>query len=270
MANEPKGNAAPHSPDTGRVRRITVPAIRSMKARERIAMVTAYDATFAQMIDEGGADMLLVGDSLGMVVQGLDSTLPVTVDEIIYHCRAVARGARRALLVGDLPFMSWQLSTEQALKNAARFLSEGAMQAVKLEGGVEAAETIRKLVSCGIPGEQLAEGDGGPQRVVGPADAVVALDETVLLDEPGPALARRFEPEFGFVEEVQWCRRGLGLFQASEKMQQAVFSREGSQLLERVGARGLAGEDERDGLDLLAGHPPTLLSELRRGKLVLN
>ena len=125
MANDPKGNATAPSPDAGRVRRITVPAIRNMKSRERIAMITAYDATFAQMLDEGGADMLLVGDSLGMVVQGLDSTLPVTVDEIIYHCRAVARGARRALLVGDLPFLSWQLSTEQALKNAGRFLSEG-------------------------------------------------------------------------------------------------------------------------------------------------
>lgn len=123
-----------------------------MKGRaERIAMVTAYDATFAQMIDEGGADMLLVGDSLGMVVQGLDSTLPVTVDEMIYHCRAVARGAQRAMVVGDLPFMSWQLSSEQALKNAARFLAEGGAQAVKLEGGVEAAETVRKLVTMGIP-----------------------------------------------------------------------------------------------------------------------
>ncbi len=123
-----------------------------MKKRgERIAMVTAYDATFAQMIDEGGADMLLVGDSLGMVVQGRDSTLPVTVDEMIYHCRAVARGAQRAMVVGDLPFMSWQLSSEQAIKNAARFLSEGGAQAVKLEGGVEAADTVRKLVSFGIP-----------------------------------------------------------------------------------------------------------------------
>jgi 3-methyl-2-oxobutanoate hydroxymethyltransferase len=140
------------SAPVSRPRRLTVPAIRAMKTRgERIAMVTAYDATFAQMIDEAGADMLLVGDSLGMVVQGLDSTLPVTVDEMIYHCRAVARGAQRALVVGDLPFMSWQLSTEQALKNAARFLSEGGAQAVKLEGGVEAADTVRKLVTMGIP-----------------------------------------------------------------------------------------------------------------------
>lgn len=147
MADDPKG-----APSASPVRRLTVPTIRAMKARaERIAMVTAYDATFAQMIDEGGADMLLVGDSLGMVVQGLDSTLPVTVDEVIYHCRAVARGSRRALTVADMPFMSWQLSTKQALKNAARFLSEGGAQAVKLEGGTEAAETVRKLVSLGIP-----------------------------------------------------------------------------------------------------------------------
>ena len=148
MADQDKSSAQLSSP----IRRVTVPAIRAMKSRaERIAMVTAYDATFAQMIDEGGADMLLVGDSLGMVVQGLESTLPVTVDEMIYHCRAVSRGARRAMVVGDLPFMSWQLSAEQALKNSARFLSEGGAQAVKLEGGVEAAETVRRLVSLGIP-----------------------------------------------------------------------------------------------------------------------
>ncbi len=144
MADEAK-SAAP-------ARRLTVPAIRNMKGQgERIAMVTAYDATFAQMIDEGGADMLLVGDSLGMVVQGLESTLPVTIDEMVYHCRAVARGARRALVVGDMPFMSWQPSSEQALQNAARFLREGGAQAVKLEGGSEAADTIRTLVSYGIP-----------------------------------------------------------------------------------------------------------------------
>jgi 3-methyl-2-oxobutanoate hydroxymethyltransferase len=132
--------------------RVTVPVIRAMKARgERIAMITAYDATFAQMLDEGGADVLLVGDSLGMVVQGLDSTLPVTLDEMVYHCRSVARGARRAMVVGDLPFMSWQPSLEQAMRSAGRFLSEGGVQAVKLEGGLEAADTIRKLVSIGIP-----------------------------------------------------------------------------------------------------------------------
>ena len=114
-------------------------------------MSTAYDATFARMLDDGGADILLVGDSLGMVVQGLDTTLPVTLDEMIYHARAVSRGAKRAHLVGDMPFMSYQVSPEQALTNAGRFLSEGNMHAVKLEGGVDLAPTVRRLVSSGIP-----------------------------------------------------------------------------------------------------------------------
>jgi len=134
--------------------RVTVPELRRMKDRgERIAMVTAYDATFARILDEGGADVLLVGDSLGMVVQGLETTLPVTVDEMIYHCRAVARGVQRgrALVVGDMPFMSYQVSAEEALRNAGRFLSEGGAHAVKLEGGAAMAPTIARLVAVGIP-----------------------------------------------------------------------------------------------------------------------
>jgi 3-methyl-2-oxobutanoate hydroxymethyltransferase len=155
MSQQPKG-AAPAGASAGRSekfpKRVTVPSVRAMKLRgERIAMITAYDATFARMLDEAGADMLLVGDSLGMVVQGLDSTLPVTVDEMIYHCRAVARGTRRAMVVGDLPFLSFQLSIEQALRNAGRFLAEGGAQAVKLEGGAEAAAAIRAIVQVGIP-----------------------------------------------------------------------------------------------------------------------
>lgn len=121
------------------------------EAGEKITMVTAYDATFARMIDEAGADVLLVGDSLGMVVQGLDSTLPVTVDEMIYHCRAVSRGSRRAHLVADMPFMSYQVSSEEALRNAGRFLAEGAAHSVKLEGGVSMAKTIERIVTAGIP-----------------------------------------------------------------------------------------------------------------------
>ena len=133
-------------------RPVTVPRLGKMKRDgERITMVTAYDATFARLFDEAGIDVLLVGDSLGMVVQGQDSTLPVTVDEVIYHCRAVARGTRRAHVVGDMPFMSWQISAEEALRNAARFLSEGRAQAVKLEGGVDAAATIERIVHAGIP-----------------------------------------------------------------------------------------------------------------------
>ena len=133
-------------------RPVTVPRLRKMKRDgARISMVTAYDATFARLFDDAGIDVLLVGDSLGMVVQGRDSTLPVTVDEVIYHCRAVARGTRRAHIVGDMPFLSWQLSTEQALRNAGRFLSEGGAQSVKLEGGVEAGPTIERIVEAGIP-----------------------------------------------------------------------------------------------------------------------
>jgi len=134
------------------VRPVTVPRLRAMKSRgERFTMITAYDATFAQMLDAAGADMLLVGDSLGMVIQGQDSTLPVTVDEVIYHCRAVARGTRRAHIVGDMPFMSYQVSPEQALTNAGRFLSEGGAHSVKLEGGREVAGTIARIVGAGIP-----------------------------------------------------------------------------------------------------------------------
>src|SRR6186713_2726834 len=97
-------------------RRVTIHTLRQMKERgERIAMLTAYDATFARLLDEAGTDILLVGDSLGMVVQGHETTLPVTLDEIIYHCRAVVRGSRRAQVVGDMPFMTYQASIEQAL-----------------------------------------------------------------------------------------------------------------------------------------------------------
>jgi 3-methyl-2-oxobutanoate hydroxymethyltransferase len=135
-----------------RSRRVTLPALRAMKERnEPITMVTAYDATFGRLVDEAGADAILVGDSVGMVVGGLDSTLPVTVDEIVYHCRAVARGASRAHLVADMPFMSYQVTPEEALRNAGRMLSEGGAHAVKLEGGTTVAPTIARIVGAGIP-----------------------------------------------------------------------------------------------------------------------
>ncbi len=133
-------------------RRVTIHTLRQMKERgERIAMLTAYDATFARLLDESGADLLLVGDSLGMVVQGHDTTLPVTLDEIAYHCRAVARGARRAHVVGDMPFMSYQASHEQALTNAGKLMKEGGCHSIKLEGGAIHAELVTKLVAAGIP-----------------------------------------------------------------------------------------------------------------------
>lgn len=113
-------------------------------------MVTAYDYTMARLVDEAGVDMVLVGDSLGMIVQGLSTTVPVTLDEMAYHCRAVARGLARAHLVGDLPFMSYQVSPMQAVESAGRLMKEGACESVKLEGGQEIAEHVHRIVRAGI------------------------------------------------------------------------------------------------------------------------
>lgn len=132
--------------------KVTVPEIRARKrSGAPIAMVTAYDFTMARLMDEAGVDVILVGDSLGMVVQGLATTLPVTLDEICYHGRAVARGAGRAHLVGDLPFMSYQISPEQAVESAGKLVKEGAFEAVKLEGGEEIAKHVLRIVRAGIP-----------------------------------------------------------------------------------------------------------------------
>lgn len=132
--------------------RLTVQHIRDMKTRgERIAMVTAYDATFARHIDAAGAEMLLVGDSLGMVVQGRSSTLGVTMDHMVYHTQAVVRGSQRALVVADMPFMSYQPSVELALRNGGRLLAHGGAGAVKLEGGERVVGAVRALVAAGIP-----------------------------------------------------------------------------------------------------------------------
>ena len=134
------------------VDKVTIHTLKRLKqAGQRITMVTAYDATFARILDDAGADMLLVGDSLGMVVQGNESTLPVTMDQMVYHCRAVSRGTKRAHVVGDLPFLSYQASVPEAVKNAGRLLAEGGVSSVKLEGGAEFAETIEAIVRAGIP-----------------------------------------------------------------------------------------------------------------------
>jgi 3-methyl-2-oxobutanoate hydroxymethyltransferase len=133
-------------------KKVTVPEIRARKRRgPALAVVTAYDFTMARLVDEAGADVVLVGDSLGMVVQGLPTTLPVTLDEMCYHGRAVARGTTRAHLVGDMPFMSYQVSPAQAVESAGRLLKEGAFESVKLEGGEEIAEHVRRIVAAGIP-----------------------------------------------------------------------------------------------------------------------
>jgi 3-methyl-2-oxobutanoate hydroxymethyltransferase len=144
------------SQPSGARRRLNVNDLRKMKgAGEKIAMVTAYDATVARLVDDAGADAVLVGDSLGMVVQGHDSTLPVTVEHMIYHAAAVRRGmarsAGRAHLTVDMPFGSYQASAEEAVKNAMRLVAEGGAQAVKLEGGADYADVIRRVVRAGIP-----------------------------------------------------------------------------------------------------------------------
>lgn len=121
------------------------------KIGEPITMLTAYDYSSAMLVDKAGIDVILVGDSLGMVMMGLESTVPVTMEEMLHHCRTVARGARKAHLVGDMPFMSYQADVGEAVHNAGRFLKEGAMDSVKLEGGQAVAAIVRAVVRAGIP-----------------------------------------------------------------------------------------------------------------------
>src|SRR5216110_4030045 len=129
-------------------RKVRVPDLVLMKERgERIVMLTAYDATMARLLDSAGVDLLLVGDSLGNVILGLDTTIPVTLDAVIHHTRAVTRGVSRALVVADMPFLTYQVSTEEALRNAARLVQEGGAAAVKLEGGRSVADAVRRLTA---------------------------------------------------------------------------------------------------------------------------
>ena len=132
--------------------KVTVPEIVKAKATgQPIVALTAYDFPFARIADEAGVDLILVGDSLGMVVQGFDTTLPVTMDEMVYHSRMVARARRRALVVADLPFLSYQISATDAVANAGRLIKEGGAEAVKLEGGCAVADTIARIASVDIP-----------------------------------------------------------------------------------------------------------------------
>jgi 3-methyl-2-oxobutanoate hydroxymethyltransferase len=132
--------------------RISTLDIRDMKRRgEKIVMMTAYDYPSAKLVEQGGADVILVGDTLGMVVLGYDSTVPVTMDDMIHHTKAVVRGTERAMVVGDMPFGSYQTGWQDAMVNAARFMKETGCGAVKLEGGVRSAETVKRLVEAGIP-----------------------------------------------------------------------------------------------------------------------
>ena len=140
------------SPTPSDRKKVTTLRLKQKKSDgQPITMLTAYDYATAQAIDRAEIDVILVGDSLGMVVLGYENTLPVTMDEMIHHCKAVARGARLALLVGDMPFLSYQVSTEEAVRNAGRFLQVGGMDAVKLEGGRERRPAVAAIVGAGIP-----------------------------------------------------------------------------------------------------------------------
>jgi 3-methyl-2-oxobutanoate hydroxymethyltransferase len=173
---------------------VTVSTLRQMKAESQpITMLTAYDATFARLVDEGGADAILVGDSVGMVVQGQENTLPVTLEDMIYHCRAVRRGTRRAHVVCDMPFMTYQGDANEALANAGRLMKEGGAHAVKMEGGRSIVPAVEKIVSAGIPvmghlglTPQSVHAMGG-FKVQGkvPDEARRILDDAVALERAG-------------------------------------------------------------------------------------
>jgi len=133
-------------------KKVTIADLFQKKDRvQKITMMTAYDYPTARLVDEAGIDTVLVGDSLGMVVLGYDSTVPVTMDEMIHHCKAVKRGTKGAFIIGDMPFMSYQVNVEKAIDNAGRFIKESGCDCVKLEGGSEVAEVVRCIVKAGIP-----------------------------------------------------------------------------------------------------------------------
>ena len=174
--------------------RVTISQIKEMKKKgEKISMLTAYDYVTAKLVDQAGVPLILVGDSLGMVVLGYDSTIPVTMDVMLHHTRAVVRGTSKALVVGDMPFMTYTVSLEEALRNAARFLQETGCQAVKLEGGVNVAETVRRIVNCGIPvmghigltPQSINQLGGHKIQGKTPEAAARLLADAIALDEAG-------------------------------------------------------------------------------------
>src|SRR3712207_4071726 len=174
MARKP----TPESPQ--RSQRMTVPKFAALKETgQKISMVTAYDYPFARLVDEAGVEGVLVGDSMSMVVQGHENTLPVTLDEMIYHAEMVGRAVEHALVVVDMPFPSFHLGTQRAVENAGRILKETRCQAVKLEGGVEQADTSAALVSAGIP--VMAHCGLRPQSVHALGGDKVERDEPQLL-----------------------------------------------------------------------------------------
>jgi 3-methyl-2-oxobutanoate hydroxymethyltransferase len=174
--------------------RVNINQIREMKQRgEKITMLTAYDYSTAKIVDEVSVPLILVGDSLGTVVLGYESTIPVTIEEMLHHTKAVVRGTKQAMVVGDMPFMTYHISVEDALRNAARFIQEAGAQAIKLEGGVTVAAKVKRIVECGIPvmghiglTPQSINQFGG-YRVQGrtPEAAKRLLDDALALEDAG-------------------------------------------------------------------------------------
>jgi len=174
--------------------KVNILDLQNRKARgEVITMLTAYDYSSASLVDAAAIDMILVGDSLGMVVLGYNSTVPVTMDEMLHHCKAVARGAERAFLVGDMPFMSYQAEVGEAVRNAGRFLKEGGMDSVKLEGGQEICPAITAILEAGIPVlghiglTPQSQSKLGGYRVQGKTAAAATrlLEDALVLEEAG-------------------------------------------------------------------------------------
>jgi 3-methyl-2-oxobutanoate hydroxymethyltransferase len=174
--------------------RVTVPDFRSKKARgERLAVLTAYDATMARLLDRAGVDALLVGDSLGMVVLGHDSTVPVTLDDMVHHTRAVVRGSTRALVIADMPFLTYQTGTADAVRHAGRLIQEGGASAVKLEGGRPVIDVVTRLVEVGIPvmghlgllPQSIHQLGGYHKQATGTEEARQLLDDARALEAAG-------------------------------------------------------------------------------------
>jgi 3-methyl-2-oxobutanoate hydroxymethyltransferase len=174
--------------------RTRVPDLKEKKSRgEKIAMLTAYDATLARLLDQAGVDAILVGDSVGMVVLGYENTLPVTIDDMLHHTRAVVRGATRALIVTDMPFMSYQVGVDEAVRNAGRLLQEGGATAVKLEGGRPVLDVVRRLADIGIPvmghlglqPQSVHQVGGYIKQATNPQDADTLIADAIALQDAG-------------------------------------------------------------------------------------
>lgn len=174
--------------------RVRVPDLVAMKSRgEKITVLTAYDATMAHLLDDAGVDVLLVGDSLGMVMLGHDTTLPVTLDEMVHHTAAVGRGAQRALVVADMPFLTYQVTVPDAVRNAGRLIQEGGAAAVKLEGGRPVLDVVERLVSVGIPvmghlglqPQSVHQAGGYVRQATDARTAETLLEDALALEEAG-------------------------------------------------------------------------------------